>query len=115
MNRIQDLEASRSKERLTVPGKPELKPKLKDLTCALNNVADEWMTLGVQLDIPKPELNSIEANCQRNPKRCLLEMLENWLQRQVDPPPSWTDVVNAVESLGNKQLGEELRQQHGIP
>lgn len=73
------------------------------------------MTLGVQLDIPKPELNTIELKCQRNPKRCLLEMLENWLQRQVDPPPSWSDVVNAVESLGNKQLGEELRKQHGIP
>ena len=113
-NKIQDR-ASGSKENPTIPGKPELKPKLKDLMCALNNVADEWMTLGVQLDIPKPELNTIELKCQRNPKRCLLEMLENWLQLQVDPPPSWTNVVNAVESLGNKQLGEELRKQHGIP
>ena len=98
---------SRSKEH---PDKPEL----KDLTSALNKVANEWMTLGVQLGIPKSELNSIEVNCQHNPKRCLLEMLDVWLKQQVDPPPSWTDIVDAVESLGNKQLGEELRKKHGI-
>ena len=72
------------------------------------------MTLGVQLGIPKSELNSIEANCQRDPKRCLLDMLDIWLQQQVDPPPSWTDIVYAVESLGNNQLGRELREKHGI-
>ena len=102
---------SRSKE---CPDKPELKLELKDLTCALNNMADEWMTLGVQLGIQKSELNGIEIKCQHNPKRCLLEMLDMWLKQQVDPPPSWTDIVDAVESLGNNQLGEELRKRHGI-
>ena len=74
-------------------------------------MADQWMTLGVQLGIPKSELNSIEATYLNNPKRCLLEMLEEWLKQQVDPP-SWTDVVNAVEFLGDNQLGKELREKY---
>ena len=106
---------STSKEHPTIPDKAELKPKLKDLTCTLNNVADEWMVLGIQLGIQKSELNGIEINCQRDPKRCLLEMLDMWLKQQVDPPPSWTAIVYAVESLGNNQLGSELREKHGIP
>ena len=74
-------------------------------------MADQWMTLGVQLDIPKPKLNSIEVKYQSDPRRCLLEMLEEWLKQQVDPP-SWTDIVNAVESLGDNQLGKELREKY---
>ena len=39
-------------------------------------------------------------------------MLEEWLQWQVKPPPNWADIVNAVESLGDNQLGKELREKY---
>lgn len=88
------------------------KPELKDLTDALyNQVADKWKILGVQLGISHGSLRSIEVNCLRDPHNCLLEMLEMWLQ-QIDPPPTWAAVINAVEFMGKKQLGRELRQKY---
>ena len=35
-------------------------------------------------------------------------MLEVWLKR-VDPPPTWLAIIEAVEFLGEQQLGRELR------
>lgn len=60
-----------------------------------NLVADKWKILGVQLGISHGSLRSIEVNCLRDPHNCLLEMLEMWLQ-QVDPPPTWAAVIDAV-------------------
>ena len=70
------------------------------------------MTLGVHLGISKPKLNSIETSFQHNPERCLLEMLDTWLQQRVDP--TWAAIIDAIDSLGNKQLGRELKEKHGI-
>ena len=90
------------------------KLELKDLTGALNNMADKWMRLGIRLGIPKSTLDTIAGNCHHNAQNCLAEMLNTWLQQQVDPP-SWANIVDAVESLGDNQLGRELREKYGIP
>ena len=74
----------------------------------INQVADQWKILGVRLGIADGRLKSIEVNCQRDPQNCLLEVLEMWLQ-QVDPPPTWAAVIDAVEFIGKKQLGKDLR------
>ena len=88
------------------------KPELRDLMRALyNQVADKWMILGIQLGISHGSLRSIEVNCLRDPQKCLLEMLEMWLQ-QVDPPPTWAAVIDAVEFIGQEQLGRELRHKY---
>lgn len=88
------------------------KPELKDLMDALyNQVEDKWMILGVQLGISHGSLKSIEANRQRDPQNCLLEVLEMWLQ-QVDPPPTWAAIIDAVEFIGKKQLGKDLRHKY---
>ena len=102
--------ASGSKEHPTIPSKPEL----KDLTGALNKVASEWKRLGVNLEIPDGTLNNIAADYSHKSQDCLLEMLKEWLKQQVDPPPSWGNIIDAVERLGDMQLGRELRQQYGI-
>ena len=103
--------ASGSKEHPTIPSKP----KLKDLTSALNKVASEWKRLGVNLEIPEGTLNNIAANYPHKSEDCLLEMLKEWLKQQVDPPPSWANIVDAVGSLGYKQLGSELKEKYRIP
>ena len=91
------------------------KPQLKDLTGALNKVASEWKRLGVHLGIPVTTLDTIAADHSHNSQDCLLEMLEKWLKQQVDPPPPrWADIVDAVESLEDMQLGRELREKYGI-
>ena len=83
---------------------------MKKLTTALyHKVASKWKVIGVQLKIS--DLASIEANHSGDPHLCLVEMLEVWLRR-VDPPPTWTAIIEAVEFLGEEQLGKELRQNY---
>ena len=72
-----------------------------------HEVADKWKIIGVLLEISKGKLGSI-AEKYRDPKNCLLEMLETWLER-VDPPPTWAAIIEAVEFLGEEQLGKTLR------
>ena len=72
-----------------------------------HEVADKWKIIGVLLEIPKGKLGSI-AEKHRDPKNCLLEMLETWLER-VHPPPTWAAIIEAVEFLGEEQLGKTLR------
>ena len=88
------------------------KPKIKDLMDGLyHKVADKWKTIGLYLEIPKGKLAGIAEKCRDNPHRCLVEMLETWLER-VHPPVTWTAIIEAVEFLGEEQLGEELRDKY---
>ena len=84
------------------------KPQLRDLMDALyHKVADKWKMIGVLIEIPKGTLAAIAERCQHDPHRCLMEMLEVWLER-VYPAASWTTMVEAVEFLGEEQLGRKL-------
>ena len=97
---------------LSSGGGPETKkPVLKDLIDALyHKVADKWKVIGVLIEIPKGTLSSI-ADKHRDPCSCLIEMLETWLER-VHPPPTWAAIIEAVEFLGEEQLGKELRDKY---
>ena len=87
-------------------------PQLKDLMDVLyHKVADKWKMIGVLLEVPKGKLASIAEKCQRDPHSCLVEMLETWLQR-VHPPTTWSAIIEAVEFLGEEQLGKELQKKY---
>ena len=88
-----------------------MKPEIKDLTSAFyHKVADKWKVIGVLLEIPKGKLSHI-ADKHRDSHSCLVEMLETWLER-VHPPPSWAAIIEAIEFLGEEQLGKELRDKY---
>ena len=92
------------------------KPEPKDLMDALyHTVADKWEHIGIYLHLPMPTLRAIAAEHQQDPHKCLIGMLEIWLKR-VEPPPTWSAIIEAVEFLGEGQLGRELKQkyQHGM-
>jgi len=92
--------------------KAHTKPVLKDLMDALyHEVADKWKEIGVLLEIPKGTLASIAEKCQHDPHKCLLEMLETWLER-IHPPASWATIIEAVEFLGEEKLGSELKSKY---
>ena len=76
-----------------------------------HKVADEWKTIGILLKIPKAKLEAIAEIQQGDPHMCLVEMLETWLE-QVDPPATWTAIIEAVQFLGEEQLGKELRDKY---
>ena len=84
------------------------KPQLRDLMDALyHKVADKWKMIGVLIEIPKGTLAAIAERCQHDPHRCLIEMLEVWLER-IHPPASWATMIEAVKFLGEEQLGKKL-------
>ena len=88
------------------------KPRLKDLVDALyHKVADKWRMIGILFEIPKAKLAHIAEKYRGDPHTCLLNMLETWLER-VDPPATWTAIIEAVEFLGEEQLGKELREKY---
>ena len=88
------------------------KPQLKDLMDALyHKVADKWRTIGFYLEIPKGKLAGITEKYRDDPHRCLVEMLETWLE-QVHPPTTWVAIIEAVEFLGEEQLGKDLKEKY---
>jgi len=89
-----------------------MKPEIKDLTNAFyHTVADKWKVIGVLLEIPKGTLLSIADEHHRDPHSCLVEMLETWLKR-VHPTPTWAAIIEAIEFLGEEQLGKDLRDKY---
>ena len=88
------------------------KPRLKDLMNALyHKVADRWELIGVFLEISRGTLAGIAEKCRDDPHKCLVKMLDTWLE-QIHPPASWASIVEAVEFLGEEQLGRELRDKY---
>ena len=83
------------------------KPKLKDIFKELFPVATYWMTMGTLLGIPGHILDKINSN-QKRIDECLREMLSEWL-KQIDPPPTWTALAEAVEVF-DESKAQRLRE-----
>ena len=78
-----------------------------------HKVADKWKVIGVLLEIPRAKLAGLAEMHQGDPHSCFFEVLETWLE-QVHPPPTWTAIIEAVEFLGEGQLGKELREKYTV-
>ena len=76
---------------------------------ALLKVRDQWKKIGLHLKIPNEKLEVITE--KNDPYTCLVDLLYTWL-KQVDPAPTWTAIIEAVEFLGEEQLGKELRKKY---
>ena len=88
------------------------KPKLKDLQRELySRVANDWEDIGIQLDIEEGQLKQIKSDNAGECKKCLREMLRIWLSR-VDPPPSWSDIAEALEVLEHAELATNIRSKY---
>lgn len=42
---------------------------------------------------------------------CLREMLRAWLKR-INPQPTWSAIITAIDDLGEHQLAEDLRKKY---
>ena len=90
-----------------VPTLPDL---LKEL---LSKVASKWENIGILLGIDDGPLSKIKADNHGESGDCLREMLRVWLKK-VDPPPSWNLLVDALKSLGEEKLAQELRKKYCV-
>ena len=82
------------------------KPKLKDAFRELLTLAAEWKTIGALLGLQPHMLARVKAD-EDGVRNCLQGMLSEWLN-QIDPPPTWAILVEAVEAV-SQQKAQEIR------
>ena len=70
-----------------------------------------WFKLGINLSIPKHELDKIERDFQGNDRQ-MLEMLDRWLQRT--PNAALEDLVRALEQMGEKRVAKNICQKYTL-
>ncbi len=64
---------------------------------ALKGIVSEWDDLGEVLGLPHHEVKHIKANCPRDVKECLKEVIEKWLEgRGSGLHPSWKSLCQAL-------------------
>ena len=82
--------------------------ELADLVSELQEVND-WVTLGLYLEIKMWRLRAIEEECLTIGKR-RTQMFEEWQKKVI---PTWSAVVQALVGIGMRRLASELAQKHG--
>ena len=95
------------------PRQPEVikPPKFSELLNALRSkVSADWEDIGLALDLESGQLSAIKSDHQEC-KKCFREMLKLWL-KQVDPPPTWSAIIDAIEICEYESLAEELRKKY---
>ena len=86
-------------------------PSLRELMRALRSKAAFWEDIGVELQIDDGDLAQIRLDNAMDSRGCLREMLRKWLAR-VNPRPTWTAIVEALEQLGDEELAGRLRSKY---
>ena len=70
--------------------------ELQELVEELHDVKTKWKTIGTQLKVPRPTLQTIEVRYKDNPEEAFTEMMDEWL-KQADEP-SWPAIAKALRS-----------------
>lgn len=87
------------------------KPQLCDLMTELvAEVAHLWKHIGDHIGVPGGSLDIVGSD-HHTSQDCLRAMFSIWLRRD-DPSPTWSAVINAIESLGYQQLANDLRHKY---
>ena len=68
----------------------------------LIEVASKWRLIGVGFGIKSGKLDELEDKNRGDPKKCFLDVLTNWLNRNYNTSkfgePSWRQVVDVIAS-----------------
>ena len=70
-------------------------------------VSSIWEDIGLFLEIDSDLLDTIKEDHHYQSKDCFKEMIKLWL-KQVDPPPTWSAIIEAIRVLGHESLAENL-------
>ena len=94
-----------------VAGNKSAIPELKVLLREFRRVANEWEDIGIELDIEEGQLRQVKSDNAGDSKACLREMLRVWLSR-VAPPPSWSAMADALDTLGHQDIATQLKSKY---
>ena len=95
------------------PRQPEVISPLKFsalLKELLSKVSADWEDIGLALELKEGQLSAIKSD-HRDSNKCFREMLKLWL-KQVEPPPTWSAIIDAIDILEYESLAEELRKKY---
>ena len=68
-----------------------------------------WFDLGDALDLPPSILDDIRGQFETNPQRCMIEVVDAWLQRHLSRgSPTWTEVAEALRKINQNGLADAL-------
>lgn len=88
-------------------------PKITTLLAELTTeVAYRWEDIGIFLQLNPGILKTIKSDHPNDSKACLRETLMEWLKQQVDPAPSWLDIIDALDKIGHHPLAWQLRRKY---
>ena len=77
------------------------------------NACNRWKFFGVMLKFKLSYLETVATECNQRPEDCLMKVLERWLNR-VNPPPSWSMLIEALQTVGEEAIAFELKKKHGL-
>ena len=78
-----------------------------ELTGLLKDVAPNWYTFGISLDIHIPILKEIGGI--RTSDHCFTDVLEKWLDSD---DAYWETLVTALRQIGNRRLANKIQTDH---
>jgi len=81
---------------------------VQKLSNALEGVTN-WYQLGIKLGILPAKLKRIEKDFQGSDRQ-MTETLDTWLQQT--PSASWSDVVSALQQMGENTVAESVHQKY---
>lgn len=88
-----------------------LVPQLKDILKELyTKVAVKWEDIGIMLGLESGMLEALKTQ-ENKPESQLREMLKLWI-KQVHPQPTWSAIVDALESVGEGALAGQLNEKY---
>ena len=93
---------------LPIPTAPSLSDLLKELS---PSASDKWEDIGIHLGLEDRKLKRIRSEHSSDTKTCLKEMLRLWIAR-VDPPPSWSAMIDSLMISEDEELASKLRREY---
>lgn len=86
---------------------------------ALIEVLSEWKPIGIGFGLKSSKLKEIEETHHNNLKKCLIDVIMNWLSKNYDTSkfgdPSWRKVVEVVADSAagdNVVLAKAIAERH---
>ena len=71
---------------------------LRDILHEIGSIKFKYWHLGLELGLPPGELNSLQMTCNNDTIRALSDMLLVWLKQCHGGTPTWSRLVEAVNS-----------------
>ena len=79
-----------------------------------SKVSADWEDIGLCLGLGPGQLDIIKTDYPSDCQKCFREMIKVWFRQQVDPPPSWSALIEALDDLGQNSLAQNLRDKYQI-